>query len=1396
MDAREPSRARVWLIRLGWGLGGLALVFVLLVVAVRLLAITGAGRGLVERELESRVISGQSIELSGLQGDVLNRMQIGRLVVSDARGAWLEIEGAELDWSPAALLGRTLDIDRLAAREVIVHRRPELLESGPRRAGGGLGGLPIRRLELGALDLPDLALGEALAGMPQRFDVDARAGIGAEHGDARLTLQPLDGEGDRAELVLGWAPGQPLTGHVQASGPEGGLIAQILTLPEGTAPRLDFTARAEADSWQLSARLDASGREIALADAHWQGHQFSGSARVKLDQFEATAPFTARLGRELHLTAEAAGPDELAVLARTERLDATLGLPIDIATMTPTGAPVSIVASTEQARDMLGLRRLRLDRLAFSGHLTETEAGRAIDGELTAAGLGWPRLGSVAEATGPLTLTLPRDGTPASLSAGLQTGGAAAENGVLGELVGPAPRFVLQGSYLPGSRQFRVGRARLEGDALRLDATGHYARDTGELDLEGGLTLDRAPATDLVGGATGQWDLLRRRGEPLALSIDARSGFTGAVPDALQTWLSGPARLSAGLTVAGGTLQAERLVLETDGLRAEGSGAYGDGSLALALSGRLAGGELGPAAFDTLPVEIAAEGPPDALEFAVTARPRALLILGEPIGDPVLAFRGRRTGEAVAGVLDIAAELRGEPLSAGADVGLASGRLLLRNTSLNLAGAKLEGDAAGPLADPAALEGAFTLTTSEIGPAGVPPIRAEARLEAGRLSGAARLDGLRLGAAEFERVRAQFGGDLSAATVELSARGRLMADQTERPLQLASTARLDLMALAGEIDLTGRLGEHEIATTEPLRLARGETGYTANTRLDLFGGEARFDAVLGETGTQLSGAWSGMELAPLVALGGPAGLRGMASGELELFQADDRRTGSFTLAIDELRHAAGPDSRADLDMRVQLDGDRALVDVTADGDAQLNLVATASLPLRPAAEAPLPELDPQAPFSASARGGGDAAALWAFAGPVDTRLEGRFAVDAATTGTLSAPIHSGGASFSDGLFEDGRLGLMLRDIDFEARLSPAAMDITRFEASGAGGGRVRASGAYAFTGAGEIGLTLDRLDPFQRSDVSAALSGRLDLRRRPDGAVIEGNLDIARGRIDVSALPTGGYVTMDVRFDDAAEVAAPPTEETFPIVLDVDLRADRRILVTGSGIDTEWGADLELRGTLRDPRLVGEASIIRGSMDLVGRRLTFAESRVRFDGDPRRARLDLRAERQTDGILAAVLIGGQVDAPEITLTAEPALPEDEVLSQLLFGRAPASLGAVEAAQLGAAAIQLSGGGGFDVTGGLEQSLGVDRLALDFGEDGNATVGAGTYIAEDVYLELRSSTRGAPGIDLEWAPRRNIQIGTEIETEAPPRFTVTWRRDYGRPEPADEPEADADAAPGE
>jgi translocation and assembly module TamB len=211
----------------------------------------------------------------------------------------------------------------------------------------------------------------------------------------------------------------------------------------------------------------------------------------------------------------------------------------------------------------------------------------------------------------------------------------------------------------------------------------------------------------------------------------------------------------------------------------------------------------------------------------------------------------------------------------------------------------------------------------------------------------------------------------------------------------------------------------------------------------------------------------------------------------------------------------------------------------------------------------------------------------------------------------------------------------------------------------------------------------------------------------------------------------------------------------------------------------ELSLDARVTGSTSRPQLSGTARVVRGDYQFAGKRFDFDDrSVVYLSTRPEEIRLDLTAVRDDPSLVAVVRIRGTAARPEVNLTSTPSLPNDEVLSQVLFGRSASQLSPIEAAQLASAVSALAGGGGFDVIGNLRSFAGLDRLAFaGGGGDAALTVAGGKYLTDDVYLEIIGGGREGTAAQVEWRVRRHLSIISRLTQQAGTKLAVRWRRDY-------------------
>jgi translocation and assembly module TamB len=387
---------------------------------------------------------------------------------------------------------------------------------------------------------------------------------------------------------------------------------------------------------------------------------------------------------------------------------------------------------------------------------------------------------------------------------------------------------------------------------------------------------------------------------------------------------------------------------------------------------------------------------------------------------------------------------------------------------------------------------------------------------------------------------------------------------------------------------------------------------------------------------------------------------------------------------------------------------------------------------------------------------------------------GQARVDATVTGTIAEPQLAGTVDVSNGALRDYVQGIRLTAITATLEARERALQITSFNAK-AGRGQVTVSGTIGVLQEGlpiDVKFAFANAEPIASNLITAQLDGVLQLRGKAAGRLdLTGNLQVRRAEVTIpNALPVT-VATLDVR--RPGEKKPPLAPSRFDLGFDLTVNAPQGVFVRGRGLDAELGGQLHLSGTQDAPQVAGGFELREGRFNLVGKRLDFQSGRISFTGegiarqfDPS---LDFIASNVSSGVTSTLKISGYADAPVITLESSPELPQDEVLSHLLFGASVTQLSALQLAQMAVAVATIGGvgNGGAGALLGLQNSLGLDRLAVgSSGTDtGGATVEAGRYLSRRIYVGTKQSTAGGTQAELEVELSKRLKLHTTFGNNA-------------------------------
>jgi translocation and assembly module TamB len=303
--------------------------------------------------------------------------------------------------------------------------------------------------------------------------------------------------------------------------------------------------------------------------------------------------------------------------------------------------------------------------------------------------------------------------------------------------------------------------------------------------------------------------------------------------------------------------------------------------------------------------------------------------------------------------------------------------------------------------------------------------------------------------------------------------------------------------------------------------------------------------------------------------------------------------------------------------------------------------------------------------------------------------------------------------------------------------------------------------------------------------LEATVTGPLRIVSNGLGGTIAGRVTVNRARWALGvaaedvALPR--IATREINGEDGRARTQASRRETAWRYL-VNATAPNRVLVEGMGLESEWGIDIALRGTVDDPRIGGTARLVRGDYTFAGTRFDLTRGRIQFDGDgPINPRLDILAETARNGTNVDIAITGNAQSPAIAFTSDPALPEEEILARLLFGGSVTSLSATDALQLAAAIASLQGGGaGLDPIGDLRRSIGLDQLRIVSADPviGRGTgVALGKNITRKFYVELVTDGQGYSATQVEYRITSWLALLGTVSTIGRDSVLVQVSRDY-------------------
>ncbi|MBI1401472.1 translocation/assembly module TamB domain-containing protein [Hyphomonas sp.] len=1349
-------------------LAALVLALVALTSFVRYWITTDAGRDFVISQLDGREIAGYGkLSIRNIEGDPLSDFSVGLIEIRDSSGAWISAKSIKVSWSPLVLLSRRLDLSEVAVEAIDLSRLPDRT---PQQASSG----KAWEVRLGNATIDRLHIAKSVAGPESASSISARF-LTARTGsiDARLRISPLEGAGDQIDAQIKRDAASSFELQIDGIAPADGLFAHLLRLPEGSAAVLTASAAGDLSDGRGEALLSIDGVDKVLVSGKIENNALEANAR-----FDATAlPLTEKLSAFLGTQAEA---DLLATFAKKS---ATVGLDARIAagSLKLTGkSRLDRLELVEPANLEANLTTLLpywggADGLKLNGTLSKQDDGYQYSGETT---LRISERSSLPfeTASGPVTATLEDGRIP--FSATLTVTKPVARNATFAGILGEQVRLSGTGVYELQGRRLLMDAIELTHKTGTAQLLGEADFRSSDLNLTGKISQDIAALPGGFGGTASGFVQAKGQLRDLELSLNLNLANVTSGLETLSPLVNGFGTLRGVMSIKPDEGAIQKMELKLPGLQGRVSGrAYGTRAPDLSIEAEqlepivMSGNQINLGSISTQLRRTFA-----GLRLSGSSEDGRAIISGRTISSLVAKADLLIDDGTITGPVTLAGVTDGQPATASFILDRRAKTTRISSLDGRFGAIDLSGSAA--ISDSGSIEaninadastfkvggvrfGSLTIKTSN-SPAGSNASALGASFEATDVLLTSRL--------AVDRIT----GSVISTTAGYRFEGRILDDKNGAASDILYSGlfRTGSETPSGTLALTGNLFGAPIATRKDITWTMGAAP-TADVDLSILGGRIQARVRPGNTTDSSTLTIDKLVLSPaLAAFGLPeidAVISGDANGRLYGENPEGRFVVTGTSGLSGLKTA--------LDLTLTGNLNRRALTFTAEAGygPELNAAASGRLPVM-TAPAAVVKLDRDKAMDAELDLAGNLDALRLVALAYGHDIGGQIDAHAKVAGTLDNPKITSNATITKGRYEYGATGLSLKDLEVKADYRDMTTTLSGAGA-GAQGGSLTFDGRLAEAETG-VKVKFDRLLVYDKLGDQARISGDAQLVEGADDRLLSGALTVNEARFNIDNFSDNSIRTLNVRWDTDDPDAARRAILNKPIRLDMTVSSKRGVVVRGRGLDSDWGVDVAVTGTPSSLLFNGRATLVRGTLELARRPFEFQTGQITFDGPLDSARLAISATREVNGFSVNADVSGAVKDPTIELSSTPSLPQDEILSRMLFGRSSVDLSALEAAELASSIARLAGRDtGVDPVSAIQSGLGVDRLRLGVDSAGNAELGVGQYLAPDVYLEV--TTQGAAGnsVEVEWQPRPQVSVASETSSTGDSRISIRWKKDY-------------------
>ncbi|HEY5759505.1 MAG TPA: translocation/assembly module TamB domain-containing protein [Steroidobacter sp.] len=334
---------------------------------------------------------------------------------------------------------------------------------------------------------------------------------------------------------------------------------------------------------------------------------------------------------------------------------------------------------------------------------------------------------------------------------------------------------------------------------------------------------------------------------------------------------------------------------------------------------------------------------------------------------------------------------------------------------------------------------------------------------------------------------------------------------------------------------------------------------------------------------------------------------------------------------------------------------------------------------------------------------------------------GLLTANATIGGTLAEPEINGRVELANGELDSYRVNFALRNANLVADLASNGLN---FRGTGrAGEGEMQADGRFTWSESklrGDLHLRGSNLLVADLPEYRVVASPDLRFAIDDNKVNVAGDVLIPSARVQPNQISGAVRASDDARYvheTEAERAGRTIVHSEVKVTIGDDVRVDafglQGRLTGGVGTTVRTG---------EIPIGRGELSVIDGMYQAYGQKLEVSKGELLFEASPLDdPGLDIEARRKIETVTVGLNVRGTLQAPRLSFFSDPTMPQTQIVTYLLTGKAPDSVSGSDTATMTSARDTLTMQGGGLLASQIGRRLGLEEVGVEssLGSDGNA-----------------------------------------------------------------------------